>query len=284
MEKLNIAEILKDCPKGMELYSPLCGKCVFDRVCFGTIVCTRQNKQNITFTNKGYYMLPVSDDCECMIFPSKENRDWSTFQKPFKEGDIAVTEKGHIHLLRTKDSSYCAYREEWKGLPPFDPTITTDVKVVRLATKEEKQKFFDIIKANGYKWNNETKTLERLPKFKVGDRVRGKYTNNIYTISCVTLTEYKLTNGGSFTFDVEDCFKLVSNKFDIFTLKPFDKVLVRYGNNIWHIHFFEKYDKSLKYPFVCMNGNCYKQCIPYENNEHLLDTTNDCNDFYKTWK
>lgn len=27
-----------------------------------------------------------------------------------------------------------------------------------------------------------------------------------------------------------------------------------------------------------------KQCIPYKGNEHLLGTTNDCNDFYKTWE
>lgn len=25
------------------------------------------------------------------------------------------------------------------------------------------------------------------------------------------------------------------------------------------------------------------QCIPYEHNEHLRGTTNDCDDFYKTW-
>lgn len=79
--KINIAKILKDCPKGMELYSPLCGKCVFDRLNMGTIICKKQNTQEITFTSEGYYMLPVFDDCECMIFPSKDQRDWSKFQR-----------------------------------------------------------------------------------------------------------------------------------------------------------------------------------------------------------
>ena len=32
MEKINIAELLKDCPKGMELYSPLCGECKLDMI------------------------------------------------------------------------------------------------------------------------------------------------------------------------------------------------------------------------------------------------------------
>jgi hypothetical protein len=50
MEKINIAEILECCPKGMELYNPLCGKCVFDRLNMGTIICRKQNTQEITFT------------------------------------------------------------------------------------------------------------------------------------------------------------------------------------------------------------------------------------------
>lgn len=34
----------------------------------------------------------------------------------------------------------------------------------RFATEEEKQKLFDAIKVNGYKWNAETKTLEKISK------------------------------------------------------------------------------------------------------------------------
>lgn len=33
---------------------------------------------------------------------------------------------------------------------------------IRLATDEEKQKLFNAIKANGYKWNEKTKNLEKL--------------------------------------------------------------------------------------------------------------------------
>lgn len=43
-------------------------------------------------------------------------------------------------------------------------------------------------------------------------------------------------------------------------------------------------DKTGKFPFVCMGYNKYKQCIPYENNKHLFDTTDDCNNFYKIWE
>lgn len=35
---------------------------------------------------------------------------------------------------------------------------------------------------------------------------------------------------------------------------------------------------------MCLNGSGFYQCIPYEDNEHLLGTTNDCDEYYKTWE
>lgn len=50
-----------------------------------------------------------------------------------------------------------------------------NVSNIRLATEEEKQKLFDAIKANGYKWNAKTKSLKRLvPIFKVEDKIKFK--------------------------------------------------------------------------------------------------------------
>ena len=55
--------------------------------------------------------------------------------------------------------------------------------------------------------------------------------------------------------------------------KPFDKVLVRdQDSGYWYIDLFSHIDynpKSLRY--VCIVGS-YNQCIPYEGNEHLLNT------------
>lgn len=161
--KINIAKILKDCPKGMELYSPLCGTCVFDRLNMGTIICKKQNTQDISFTSEGYYMLPVFDNCECMIFPSKDQRDWSKFQRPFKDGDIVATKNGlFIGIVKVKNNiqvnTYCAI-----GISgSFSMNIAYGFE--RFATEEEKQKLFQAIRENGYKWNPETKTLEKLIK------------------------------------------------------------------------------------------------------------------------
>jgi hypothetical protein len=50
-----------------------------------------------------------------------------------------------------------------------------------LATEEEKQELFDAIQDNGYKWNEETKTLEKLvePKFNVGDKIKDTMEENL---------------------------------------------------------------------------------------------------------
>lgn len=86
-ENLNLVEILKDCPMGMKLYSCLhgevefCGIVDFERLY--PIMVTTQLKDSQTFTSDGRYFFDF--DGECMLFPSKDNRDWSTFVAPPKE-------------------------------------------------------------------------------------------------------------------------------------------------------------------------------------------------------
>lgn len=61
--------------------------------------------------------------------------------------------------------------------------------------------------------------------------------------------------------------------------KPFDKVLVRNTDTEeWFPGFFEKFDSTWNYPYHIMRSMtdfAFKQCIPYEGNEHLLGTTKD---------
>ena len=65
------------------------------------------------------------------------------------------------------------------------------------------------------------------------------------------------------------------------TPKPFDKVLVRNTDTEeWFPGFFEKFDSTWNNPYHIMNRRsmtdfAFKQCIPYEGNEHLLGTTNN---------
>ena len=87
---INVAEKLKDCPKGTKLYSPLFGEVEFVRIEIGNprfsiIVKALDNGipySVVTFTDEGkWYNVEQS---ECLLFPSKDNRDWNKFNLPAK--------------------------------------------------------------------------------------------------------------------------------------------------------------------------------------------------------
>lgn len=78
---MNIAEILRMCPKGTKLYSPVFGEVELAEVDYDEdypITCITENGVYKIFTSDGmlYCNYP---DAECMLFPSKEQRDWSKF-------------------------------------------------------------------------------------------------------------------------------------------------------------------------------------------------------------
>ena len=84
--KINIAEILKDCPKGMELYTPLFGEVTFDSIDIDEkypIVVYKLDGMKTSFNEEGHYT--AYPNSECVLFPSSEMRDWTKF---FKRGDV----------------------------------------------------------------------------------------------------------------------------------------------------------------------------------------------------
>lgn len=81
-ENIDLTKILKDCPKGWKFYTPIWGEVTFNRIrkeycdiCIDT-VCGYQ-----TLTMEGYYI--YTSGAECIIFPSKDQRDWSKFTAPW---------------------------------------------------------------------------------------------------------------------------------------------------------------------------------------------------------
>ena len=85
-ENLNLVEILKDCPKGTKLYSSIYGDVELVNVLQNEgakypIEIKLNNNLIENFTNGG--RLVVDYDGECVLFPSKDQRDWSKF-KPKK--------------------------------------------------------------------------------------------------------------------------------------------------------------------------------------------------------
>lgn len=84
-EELNLVEVLKNCPKGTRLYSPMYGTVCLHKVREDSEWPIRiESEENICyFTAQGKFSM--SDESECMLFPSKDNRDWNTFVVKRKE-------------------------------------------------------------------------------------------------------------------------------------------------------------------------------------------------------
>lgn len=88
-ENLNLVEILKDCPKGTKLYSPIFGEVEFEGVYNNAIypiaVKAKTNPIEGKCTEQFIYLAPsgildLSFNSECIIFPSREQRNWSKFK------------------------------------------------------------------------------------------------------------------------------------------------------------------------------------------------------------
>ena len=228
MKKINIANILKDCPEGIKLYSPLCGECTFVAInAVGTIICRRPNGQDITFTQEGYYMIPVNKDCECMLFPSKENRDWSTFKYPkFKNGDVIVSACGNIALFSHTAKSDCLKDKNTVYyhcmLPAYSLFSNSSIKIkidcgigydedCTLATAAQKKRLFKAIEEAGYYWDSKEGVLKPtlkaiLKTFKKGDCIKVTFPEGNYAVAIVDSIKDYTINVKCSTFDSGNTF------------------------------------------------------------------------------
>ena len=218
-EKLNLVEILKYCPSGTKLYSTVFGYVEFEHVNISAnhpIVIRLKDGTRKSFTTEG--KLYITYDGECTLFPSKNQRDWSKFNPKkegfitsceFKDGDIVATNSGlQVFILQRQKSDKEGYFYIGYDFGLNDIFHAGECKFNRLSTEEEKQKLFDAIKKRGYKWNAETKTLEKFvePKFKVGDWVIFIKSKSVYRVEKKENYEYTLRHifGGSLCLSFSD--------------------------------------------------------------------------------
>lgn len=85
-KNINLVEILKDCPKGTKLYSTIFGDVEFVRVYQNDSVdfiieikLSDESLDSVTTDGRLYEEF----NGECILFPSKDQRDWSKFQAPW---------------------------------------------------------------------------------------------------------------------------------------------------------------------------------------------------------
>ena len=104
-ENIDLTKILKDCPKGWKLYSPLCGEVKFDSITENSEfpITVLNETMGIYLTREGTYCTGI-EEAECILFPSKDQRDWSKFTAPWYEKE----------------------RFDPKTLKPFDKVLVSD--------------------------------------------------------------------------------------------------------------------------------------------------------------
>jgi hypothetical protein len=305
---MNIARILKYCPKGTKLYSTVFGEVKFSEIYPDDmiVIIIKDNSKRV-FHKDGSY----SEYGECVLFPFKDQRDWKKFRLPVKKGDIMMMPDGSFPFITNGTITKSGGLEYVCGVIStsgnFRINSTRDIlwteEFCIPASKEAKKELFDKMKEAGYRWNADTLELEKIgPKFKEGDvlinsetntlflsvgvmindKIQGYYlfANDKFAYSYVSISLLKLASitdrnklfstivKGGYKYDKEQ-HKLVKQKF-----KPFDKVLIRdEDNQTWRVCLFSHYRKDLSCPYVCVGCSAYKQCIPYEGNEYLLGTT-----------
>lgn len=186
--KINITTILKNKSKGTKLYSTVHGKCTFEAITdeiFKINFCTSKfglmQAGECTLIKFGN----MYDGGECIIFPSKEMRDWSKFQ--WEKGDILISNDGGTEVIFDKwyDDTYINFygkhylNSEDKNNIKYSENLLCTTERYSLEDKNTAQTYINIIEKHlGGKLNFETLVVEKhQPEFKDGDIAFADYGN-----------------------------------------------------------------------------------------------------------
>ena len=178
---INVLEVLESKPNGTKLWCVIFGKCFLDGIDINNIRPIRIGIEKgdtfkLTANAKlgGKYI-----DGDCLLYPSKEMRDWSRFA--WKKGDILISSDGGTEVIFDKwyddtyTSFYCKHylnsEDETKFVYYEEFLCTTERYAIE--DKDKAQIYIGIIEERlGGKLNRETLEVEKAqPEFKDGDIV-----------------------------------------------------------------------------------------------------------------
>lgn len=296
-EKINVAEILKDKPQGTKLYSSACGKCKLEEVDDKSFKISFYNSK-FGFMNGGEGYLDKNgklyDDGECVVFPSKEMRDWRKFA--WKKGDVLVNSSGFkLFFDRWANDDYTRF---FGKVNLLEDSFSYETEKYTLASKEETLDILEIERPE-FKDGDIVTIMPRIGDkliylFKAEDNEKyygyafldgniaivneDTYCQKDFSTARPSTEEEKqqlfeaLAKKGK-AWDAEKKQIVVKPKCEF---KPFDKVLGRNEKgDVWEAELFSHYKEKSRYPFCCI-GFSRKYCIPYnKETAHLLGTTDD---------
>ena len=131
-EDLNLLEILKDAPNGTRLYCTIWGYVELIEVLSYSVICKDNSGIDWKFRNNGHLLASNTEYGECVLFPSKEQRDWSKFKLdlPIDTPVMVCTEHWYsdwvVRYYNTNNTTFCAGKKQidnagssqWKYIVP----------------------------------------------------------------------------------------------------------------------------------------------------------------------
>lgn len=111
-EDLNLVEILKDCPKGTVLYSTIYGDVtLFEVQNSGRFPIKYMKRDGICNSVTAQGLFSLECEGECVLFPSKDQRDWSKFKVKKERFDPKTLQPFDKVLVKNYNSCYwrCAF-------------------------------------------------------------------------------------------------------------------------------------------------------------------------------
>lgn len=168
-ENLDLVKLLGNCPKGTKLWSPLFGELnlefVEKRSVGASIVTSDYCGSPCRFSEDGTYYQGYKD-AECVLFPSKECRDWSKFEL-FKDGDIVVSYDVRPFILKgSTDGKFPLAYGGVNSRCEFIPSVSIGERawcsgILRKATPQEVDDMMTKMKEAGYMWDADQKVLKK---------------------------------------------------------------------------------------------------------------------------
>ena len=268
-ENIDLIKILKDCPKDWKFYSPLCGEVKFIEIrdksngYYIRMTDLFNSLGNLLFTKEGFYF--SNNGAECLLFPSKDQRDWSKFTAPWykKERDtIALLEKQgeqeEHQVYETEDGKIITYSET-DGYKFDEPNF------------HENERAWLYLVSDVLTWKDGIGQYLDDPRVQeFAKKLCSEYAQKLYNPSVFSNPSNTGKN---------------KQKFDPKTLKSFDRVLVRDKGKHWDCDLFSYIsNRYIHHPYVTITS-CYDFCIPYnDDTKHLVGTTDEAPEYYRYWE
>lgn len=294
---VNIADILRYAPKGIELYSNIYGVVYFEKVQKDKVYFKYKDKRNQKM-HKGFVYSEGNaafGSGLCNLFPSTRLTwdNWRTFLFPKSFGAVVIPVtktytyrmSGLGYLIAKKNMKFELYDGAGYIFNRDENCINYDDFVY--ASPEEAEKYFEFMNSRGKFYDPKTMQVvsgpiqEYKPKFKCGDIVQHTLTGIRYVISNVNI-EKKLYNTSDDTvilFTSDNWEKVGETKPSNLSgsFQEYQRVLVRENDSeIWvpMIFSFSVKNENGKIVFVTTDGKkCYDQCIPYNEETKKLKLT-----------